>query len=245
LEKVESYQQRVRIVQHTFAGLSLGSILVLLALGLSIIFGLMLVISLAHGEFMMVGAYTTYVFTESVMTYQPSNMWDGFNVYAYPDAAAVPADEHHRRSMYSFVKRNAPHPNMATFDLPDRGGSTARRRTSNSPLEALVLLDDPQFLEAYRALAAKVLATETSADARLTTIVRLATRRHPRADEMATLRDYYAAQVKRFSGDHGAASALVKTGVTPVPAGVDVVQLAALTNVVTVVMNTPDAYTLR
>ena len=181
----------------------------------------------------------------SVYPYQPSNMWDGFNVYAYPDAAAVPADEHHRRSMYSFVKRNAPHPNMATFDLPDRGGSTARRRTSNSPLQALVLLDDPQFLEAYRALAAKVLATETSADARLTTIVRLATRRHPRADEMATLRDYYAAQVKRFSGDHGAASALVKTGVTPVPAGVDVVQLAALTNVVTVVMNTPDAYTLR
>jgi hypothetical protein len=181
----------------------------------------------------------------SVYPYQPSNMWDGFNVYAYPDAAAVPADEHHRRSMYSFVKRNAPHPNMATFDLPDRGGSTARRRTSNSPLQALVLLDDPQFLEAYRALAAKVLATETSADARLTTIVRLATRRHPRADEMATLRDYYAAQVKRFSGDHGAAGALVKTGVTPVPAGVDVVQLAALTNVVTVVMNTPDAYTLR
>jgi hypothetical protein len=181
----------------------------------------------------------------SVYPYQPSNMWDGFNVYTYPDAAAVPADEHHRRSMYSFVKRNAPHPNMATFDLPDRGGSTARRRTSNSPLQALVLLDDPQFLEAYRALAAKVLSTEGSADARLTTIVRLATRRHPRADEMATLRDYYAAQVKRFSGDHGAASALIKTGVTPVPAGVDVVQLAALTNVVTVVMNTPDAYTLR
>jgi hypothetical protein len=181
----------------------------------------------------------------SVYPYQPPNMWDGFNVYAYPAAAAVPVDEHHRRSMYSFVKRNSPHPNMATFDLPDRGGSTARRRTSNSPLQALVLLDDPQFLEAYRALAAKVLSTETSADARLTTIVRLATRRHPRADEMATLRDYYAAQVKRFSADHDAAGALVKTGVTPVPAGVDVVQLAALTNVVTVVMNTPDAYTLR
>ena len=52
-------------------------------------------------------------------------------------------------------------PNMATFDLPDRGGATARRRTSNSPLQALVLLDDPQFLEAYRALAGSVLKTET------------------------------------------------------------------------------------
>jgi hypothetical protein len=172
-------------------------------------------------------------------------MWDGFNVYAYPDPNAVPSDEHHRRSMYSFVKRNAPHPNMATFDLPDRGSTAARRRTSNSPLQALVLLDDPQFLEAYRMLAAKVLTTEAAADARLTTIVRLATRRHPRADEMATLREYYAAQVKRFSEDRDAASALVKVGVTAVPAGVDLVQLAALTNVVTVVMNTPDAYTLR
>ena len=90
-----------------------------------------------------------------------------------------------------------------------------------------------------------MLSTEAAADARLTMIVRLATRRHPRADEMATLREYYAAQVKRFSEDRDAASALVKIGVTPVPAGVDVVQLAALTNVVTVVMNTPDAYTLR
>ena len=181
----------------------------------------------------------------SVYPYQPPNMWDGFNVYAYPDPSAVPADEHHRRSMYSFVKRNAPHPNMATFDLPDRGSAAARRRTSNSPLQALVLLDDPQFLEAYRSLAAKVLATDASIDARLTTIVRLATRRHPRADEMETLREYYAAQVKRFSADGDAARALVKVGVTPAPPGVDVVQLAALTNVVTVVMNTPDAYTLR
>ena len=181
----------------------------------------------------------------SVYPYQPPNMWDGFNVYAYPDPNAVPADEHHRRSMYSFVKRNAPHPNMATFDLPDRGSAAARRRTSNSPLQALVLLDDPQFLEAYRSLATKVLATDVSTDARLTTIVRLATRRHPRADEMATLREYYAAQVKRFSEDRDAASAMVKIGVTPVPAGVDLVQLAALTNVVTVVMNTPDAYMLR
>jgi hypothetical protein len=62
---------------------------------------------------------------------------------------------------------------------------------------------------------------------------------------MATLREYYAAQLKRFSGDRDAAGALIKAGVTPVPAGVDPVQLAALTNVVTVVMNTPDAYTLR
>ena len=181
----------------------------------------------------------------SVYPYQPPNMWDGFNVYKYPEPGEVPTDEHHRRSMYSFIKRNAPHPNMASFDLPDRGGATARRRTSNSPLQALVLLDDPQFVEAYRALAARALRTDTATDARLTTIFRLATRRHPRNDEMTMMRQYYDAQVQRFSTDRQAAVDRLKVGVTPVPAGVDVVQLAALTNVATLVMNTPDAYMLR
>ena len=99
----------------------------------------------------------------SVYPYQPRNMWDGFNAVRLSDAGRGAG----RRppspgSMYSFIKRNAPHPSMASFDLPDRGGATARRRTSNSPLQALVLLDDPQFLEAYRALAGSVLKTETA-----------------------------------------------------------------------------------
>ena len=185
----------------------------------------------------------------SVYPYQPANMWDGFNVYKYPEPDEVPRDEHHRRSMYSFIKRNAPHPNMASFDLPDRGGATARRRTSNSPLQALVLMDDPQYLEAYRALAAQAIRTDAAIDARLTKVFRLATRRHPRADEMATMREYYDGQIRRFSQDPAAASELLSVGVTPVPAGMDVgmgaVQLAALTNLTTVVMNTPDAYMLR
>jgi hypothetical protein len=181
----------------------------------------------------------------SVYPYQPPNMWDGFNVYKYPEPDEVPSDEHHRRSMYSFIKRNAPHPNMATFDLPDRGGATARRRTSNSPLQALVLLDDPQFLEAYRALATQALKADAAPDARIEKIFRLATRRHTRPDEMATLRLYYDAQVQRFTREPQAADALLRVGVTPVPAGVDAVQLAALMNVTTAVMNTPDAYMLR
>ena len=53
----------------------------------------------------------------SVYPYQPEGMWDGFAFYNYPAATAVPEDQHHRRSMYSFVKRNAPHPAMASFDL--------------------------------------------------------------------------------------------------------------------------------
>ena len=181
----------------------------------------------------------------SVYPYQPRNMWDGFNAYDYPTPDAVPVDQHHRRTMYSFIKRNAPHPAMATFDLPDRGGSTARRRTSNSPLQALVLLDDPQFLEAYRALASQVVRTEKTTDARLTTVFRLATRRHPKPAEMDAMRDYYDAQLTRYGSDRQAAVDLLSVGVTSRDETLDPVSLAALTNLTTVVMNTPDAYMLR
>jgi hypothetical protein len=181
----------------------------------------------------------------SVYPYQPKNLWDGFNVYTYPDADKVPADDHHRRSVYSFVKRNSAHPAMATFDLPERWSTAARRLTSNTPLQALVMLDDPQYLEAYRALATHVLKADTDRSAQLTRVFRLATRRAPRTEELAALREYYDSQLARFGADKGAATKLLSIGVTPIDARVDVAQLAALTNATTVVMNTPDAYSLR
>ena len=89
LATVESYQWKVRMVHHTFAGLSLGSILVLLALGLSIIFGLMRVINLAHGEFMMVGAYTAFVVAECFKAYIPASLFDYYFLIALPLAFLV------------------------------------------------------------------------------------------------------------------------------------------------------------
>jgi hypothetical protein len=181
----------------------------------------------------------------STYPYQPKNLWDGFNVYTYPDADKVPADDHHRRSLYSFIKRNSLHPAMATFDMPERWSTAARRNVSNTPLQALVLLDDPQYLEAYRSLAAQVLRSGAARDAQLTTIFRLATRRRPRADELSTVRAYYDSQLERFAADRDAAEKLLAIGVTRADAKLDAVQLAALTNVTTVVMNTPDAYSVR
>jgi hypothetical protein len=181
----------------------------------------------------------------SVYPYQPRNMWDGFNVYRHPDADAVPADAHHRRSLYTFVKRNALHPAMASFDMPERWSTAARRQTSNTPLQALVLLDDPQYVEAYRTLAAHALMNASDVDAQLTMVFRLATRRRPRPEELLVLREYHAAQVARFTADPKAANDLLAVGVTRGGAGLDAVRLAALTNVTTVVMNSPDAYSLR
>ncbi len=84
-------QTIIRFIRNTFAGLSLGSILILLALGLSVIFGLMGVINMAHGEFMMLGAFTTYVVCEIFKKYMPPQWFDYYFIFAIPSAFIVSA----------------------------------------------------------------------------------------------------------------------------------------------------------
>lgn len=88
---IEWHQKIIRFVRNTFAGLSLGSILILLALGLSVIFGLMGVINMAHGEFMMLGAFTTYVVCEIFKKYMPAEWFDYYFIAAIPAAFLVAA----------------------------------------------------------------------------------------------------------------------------------------------------------
>ena len=191
------------------------------------------------------GLLTKAVGGRTVYPYQPTGIWDGLSGYNYPSADQIPQDDHHRRTLYTFIKRNAPHPAMATFDMPDRGTSTVRRQVSNTPLQALVLLNDPQYLEAYRVLATGVMKVVATRDARITRVFRLATRRSPRPGELASMRAYYDAQLDEYSADRGAARDLVTVGVSPVDAQMDLAELAALTNLTAAVMNTPDAYMLR
>jgi hypothetical protein len=181
----------------------------------------------------------------SVYPYQPEGIWDGLSYYAYPAPTEVPADTQHRRSLYSFVKRNAPHPAMTTFDFPDRGSSLSRRQISNTPLQALVLLDDPQYVEAYRALAEHVLAAPGDGDSQIVSMFRLATRRRPRPNELGPMRAFYEDSLKRYAADPARAEQLIKVGVTPTDPQRDPARLAAMTTLVAVVMNTADAYTIR
>ncbi|HYR86453.1 MAG TPA: DUF1553 domain-containing protein [Terriglobia bacterium] len=182
----------------------------------------------------------------SVHPYQPEGIWEAIgSFYPYPKPTEVPAEEHHRRTLYTFVKRNAPHPEMAVFDFPDRNSGTASRRISNSPLQALALLNDPQYAEACRVLATRAIQASTDTERQLTMVFRLAARRRPTTEELAAVRRYYDNEIRRFAAAQDDARAFVSVGVTPVDPNLDAVQLAALTNVTAAVMNTPDAYSIR
>ena len=106
-------------------------------------------------------------------------------------------EDRYRRSLYTFIKRTAPFAMATTFDAPTGESCIARRDVSNSPLQALTLLNDEMFMEAARALGAKAMTAGTEDGARITFILRRCVTRPPAADELATMKAFVAAQRAR------------------------------------------------
>jgi hypothetical protein len=182
---------------------------------------------------------------DSVFPYQPDGVWDGAGVGVVIYPTNVPQDELHRRTMYTYMKRNAPFPSLAVFDMPDRNVSSVSRNVSNTPLQALVLLNDVQFMEAYRKLAERVMHASADPNQQLTTLFRLGARRRPNPAELTTLRQYLEAETADLAKDKDATDKLLANGVVPVDASLDRTRLAAMTLTAATVMNSPSAYTLR
>jgi hypothetical protein len=182
---------------------------------------------------------------DAVFPYAPDAIWEGVaqGLVVYP--TNVPAEQSYRRSLYTFVKRNAPAANLVPFDMPDRRDAQVTRPTSNTPLQGFAMLNDTQFMEAYRKLAERAIKSSANLDEQLTTLWRLGVRRRPAAAELATIKAYRASEVARMQESPDDAKKLIAIGLTPADPEVDPVDLAALTVVTAGVMNTPDAYTLR
>ncbi|MDR2213883.1 MAG: DUF1553 domain-containing protein [Pseudomonadales bacterium] len=183
----------------------------------------------------------------SVHPYQPDDIWNSSNSsYSYPATDEVSADEHHRRSMYTFIKRTALHPYLQIFDFPDRSVSAASRRQSNTPLQALALMNDPQFLEAARVLATQVMEDNAIEDERaaLARLYRLLARRIPTEEQLQLLDEYYRSQLQAYAEQPEKVMDLLSIGVTPLPEADASPRLAALANVATLIMNSPDAFTV-
>ena len=184
----------------------------------------------------------------SVFPYQPADIWKSVNVYgrldSYPAPEDVP-DDHHRRSLYTLIRRGVPAPSLSIFDFPRRHTSTVRRPTSSTPLQALVLLNDPQYVEASRELAARVMRESAETAGRLDSIFRLAARRGAAPRELDLIAQFYERELRYFGESPDAAAAYLATGIVPADPLLDPLELAALASTANVVLNTPDSYMLR
>ena len=160
------------------------------------------------------------------------------------DFIAEMGDAAHRRSLYTYWKRTSPPPNMTAFDAPSRETCTVRRPRTNTPLQALVLLNDPTYVEAARAFGIRAMKEGgVSAIDRITWIMRQAVGRRPTPAEIAALSELYAAKRVRYDSSEPDARALAGVGDSEAPDGIDVKELAAWTAVTRVVLNLHETVT--
>jgi hypothetical protein len=178
----------------------------------------------------------------SVKPYQPDRYWENLNfpVRAY---VADQGESQYRRGLYVWWQRSFLHPSLLAFDAPSREEACTDRTRSNIPQQALVLLNDPTYVEAARAFAARTLAESGDDDRRLTWAWRRALQRMPEATELATLRQVLAERRKAYQVDPSAAQAFLKVGLTPPPAALAPAELAAWTHVTRVLLNLHETIT--
>jgi len=186
---------------------------------------------------------------KSVSPYQPAGLWeelsmreDSRNFSAQFFELSKGADLY-RRSMYTFWKRSSPPPQMSTFDAPDRETCTVRRPRTNTPLQALVLLNDPTYIEASRKFAERLL-NRTGSDAdRVAWAFRLATARIPSAQEKAILLRVLEQQRAHYQANRQAAEELLATGEAPRDLTLDAAELAAWTLLSSTILNLDETVT--
>ncbi|MBX9624324.1 MAG: DUF1553 domain-containing protein [Gemmataceae bacterium] len=179
----------------------------------------------------------------SVKPYQPPGYWSALNFPTrewQKDAGGAV----YRRGMYTHWQRSFPHPAMVAFDAPSREECTCDRPRSNVPQQALTLLNDPEFVEAAKAFAAKVLAEGGADDAaRVGWAFRRATGRDPKPAEAEVLLGLLAKHRKEYAADPEAAKKLLAVGDMSPPKDVPAAELAAWASVCRVVLNLHETIT--
>jgi hypothetical protein len=181
----------------------------------------------------------------SVRPYQPPGLWEAVSYNGEETYTADSGEGLWRRSLYSFWKRQSPPPALLTFDSPTREKCTVRRARTNTPLQALVLLNDETYVEAARALAAWTLAQKGEDISRLALAFRRVTSRIPAADEIATLMKLLHSQRTRFAAHRDEAAKLIAIGASKHGHELDPVELAAWTVVLHTLFNLDETITRR
>jgi mono/diheme cytochrome c family protein len=183
---------------------------------------------------------------KSVRPYQPAGLWKpvGFGGSNTSVFKQDKGEKLYRRSMYTFWKRTSPPPTMTVFDAPDRETCQVRRGRTNTPLQALVLMNDVQFIEAARKFAERVVSDGgAGVEQRITFAFRTVLARRPNSSELGTLarlfRDYQA----EFKAAPGSAAKLLAAGEFPRNESLDVNELGAWTMIVHLLLNLSETVT--
>jgi hypothetical protein len=179
----------------------------------------------------------------SAHPYQPAGYYANIQ---FPDRDYFPErdDRQYRRGVYTHWQRTFLHPMLANFDAPSREECTAIRVVSNTPQQALTLLNDPSFVEAARVFAANLLGVAKQNDEqRLNTAFQRALARLPNNKEKQSLLKFLAEQREHYSQDSDEASRLMKVGFATAPESKSQVELAAWTQVCRVILNLQETVT--
>jgi Protein of unknown function (DUF1553)/Protein of unknown function (DUF1549)/Concanavalin A-like lectin/glucanases superfamily/Planctomycete cytochrome C len=183
----------------------------------------------------------------SVYPYQPKGLWEemafggGFSAQTYTPSTG---EDLYRRSMYTTWKRTVPPPSLTTFDAPDREKCTARRTLTNTPLQALVLLNDPTYVEASRVLAEKTISQAGhDPEKRVDFAFRLVTDREPQPQERAVLLTLAREELAEYRRDKPSALKLIGVGEAKRNPKLDPAELAAWTTVTSTILNMDETIT--
>ncbi|MBS1825606.1 MAG: PSD1 domain-containing protein [Acidobacteria bacterium] len=178
----------------------------------------------------------------SVRPYQPEGYLAALN-FPKRDYSASVGPDLYRRGLYSVWQRTFLHPSLMTFDAPSREECAITRVNSNTPLQALVLLNDPTFVEAARVFAQHILAQKGAAAKQLDWAFQQALQRRPSAEEGKVLLDLYQKSLAGFRKSKGDALKLIQTGDAPVASVRPAEELAAMTTVARAILNLHETIT--
>jgi len=178
-----------------------------------------------------------------VKPYQPDGLWNEVSLNGGLRFVQDHGENLYRRSMYIYWKRSAPAPAMTIFDAPTREKCSLRRSRTNTPLQALVTMNDTQFVEAARVLAEAALQQDTSIDQQIVFAYRRATGVSPTNATLAILMEAFVEEQKRFHQNPESATKFLAIGESPRDQSLDSAVHAAMTTVASMILNLDETLT--
>jgi len=184
---------------------------------------------------------------ESVKPYQPDSLWIEKGTFSHKllTYQQSEGEDLYRRSLYTFIKRTSPPPAMAIFDQPTRSVCQVKRETTNTPLQSLVLLNDPQFVEAAKVMAERMQQEGETLEEQIVLAFRLTTGRKPVDKEVEILKNGFEEARQRFEKEPVAADELLAVGEYELDRSLDKSKTAALTMLASTILNHDEAYMRR